>query len=80
MPAITVKNIPDSLYSQLKQSAKMHHRSINSELIVCLEKALIPQKISSDQLLANARGIRARFADFKVSDEDLNKAKSAGRK
>ncbi|MFV1922255.1 MAG: FitA-like ribbon-helix-helix domain-containing protein [Methylotenera sp.] len=31
MPAITVKSIPDNLYSQLKQSAEAHHRSINSE-------------------------------------------------
>jgi plasmid stability protein len=79
MPAITVKNIPDNLYSQLKQSAKMHHRSINSELIVCLEKVLIPQKLSKHGLLAKARSMRTRFDDFKVTNEDLNKAKSAGR-
>ena len=79
MPAITVKNIPDTLYSQLKQSAKLHHRSINSELIVCLEKVLIPQKVSKERLLADARSLRARFSNFKVTDEDLNAAKSEGR-
>lgn len=80
MPAITVKNIPDYLYSQLKQSAKTHHRSINSELIVCLEKVLVPQKITKDQLLANARSLRKRLGDFRVTNEELDLAKSEGRK
>jgi plasmid stability protein len=80
MPAITVKNIPDTLYSQLKQSAKVHRRSINSELIVCLEKALTPQKVNKDRLLASARSLRARFSDFKVTNEDLNTAKNEGRR
>jgi plasmid stability protein len=80
MPAITVKNIPDTLYIQLKQSAALHRRSINSELIVCLEKVLIPQKASKDRLLASARSLRSRFVDFEVTDEDLHTAKSEGRK
>ena len=80
MPAITVKNIPDTLYSQLKKSAEMHRRSINSELIVCLEKVLIPQKVSKDRLLASARSLRSRFSDFKASEEDLNNAKNDARK
>ena len=79
MPAITVKNIPDTLYSQLKQSAHVHHRSINSELIVCLEKVLTPQKINKDMLLTSARSIRSRLNNFKVTEEELNNAKSAGR-
>ena len=80
MPAITVKNIPDTLYIQLKKSAELHRRSINSELIVCLEKVLIPQKTSTDRLLASARSLRSRFVDFEVTDEDLHAAKSEGRK
>lgn len=79
MPAITVKNIPDSLYSQLKQSAEVHHRSINSELIVCLEQVLTPQKIDKDILLSSAHSIRDRLNNFKVTEEELNNAKSAGR-
>jgi plasmid stability protein len=79
MPAITVKNIPDILYSQLKQSAEAHHRSINSELIVCLEKALTPQKVDKEQLLLSARSIREKLKGFKVTEEDLTKAKSEGR-
>ena len=47
MPAITVKNIPDALYERLKASASAHHRSINSELIHCLEQALLPKRMSA---------------------------------
>lgn len=79
MPAITVKNIPDILYSQLKQSAEAHRRSINSELIVCLEKALTPQKIDKDLLLTNARTMRQKLRGLNVTEEDLTNAKAEGR-
>lgn len=36
MASLTIKNIPDKLYQQLKHAANTHHRSINSELIVCI--------------------------------------------
>ncbi len=79
MPAITVKNIPALLYSQLKQSAEAHHRSINSELIVCLEKVLTPQQIDKDQLLMSARAMRNKLTNLKVTEEDLTSAKVEGR-
>ena len=40
MATITVKNIPDDLYERLKQAARAHRRSINSEVIVCIERAV----------------------------------------
>ena len=38
MPTITVKNIPDDIYERLKEVAGANHRSINREMIVCLER------------------------------------------
>lgn len=40
MPSFTVKNIPDDLYGKLVQAAKLDRRSINSQIISCIEKAL----------------------------------------
>lgn len=40
MATITLKNVPDDLYDQLKRSADRHRRSINREAILCLEQAL----------------------------------------
>ena len=48
MPALTIKNIPEDLYNELKLVAEQHHRSINSEVIVCLKRTLLPKKISPE--------------------------------
>ena len=58
MPAITVKNIPDELYEKLKEAASTHHRSVNSELIHCLEQTLLPKRIDTSELLRKARSLR----------------------
>lgn len=56
MPTIiTLKNIPDDLYRRLKETADAHHRSVNSEVIVCLERVLLPTRITADERLARAR-------------------------
>ena len=67
---ITLKNIPDTIYSSLKQAAEAHHRSINSEAISCLERVLLPTRISNEAHLAFARQMRAELGgkDFKAVD------------
>lgn len=80
MATITLKNIPDDLYNQLKQAAKAHHRSVNSELIFCLEKVLQPRQYTAAEHLASAREIRERVTEFKVTEADLQAAKNEGRK
>lgn len=40
MPSLTIKNIPTDLYQQLKARAGQNRRSMNNEVIVCLERAL----------------------------------------
>ncbi|HNS57464.1 MAG TPA: Arc family DNA-binding protein, partial [Nitrosomonas europaea] len=37
---LTLKNIPDDVYERLKVAAEVHRRSLNSEIIVCLETVL----------------------------------------
>ncbi|MDQ3254247.1 MAG: Arc family DNA-binding protein, partial [Acidobacteriota bacterium] len=34
MATLTIKNLPDDLYQQLKRTAAQHRRSINSEVII----------------------------------------------
>ena len=79
MPTITVKNIPDNLYEHLKQTASVNHRSINSEIIVCIERALRSQKISAEATLTRARQLRERTSKRPLSDVEFTKAKTAGR-
>ncbi len=79
MPAITIKNIPDDLYESLKKAASAHHRSINSELIVCLEKVLLPTRYSAEDHLSIARRLRAKVKANKLEHEEVTAAKQEGR-
>lgn len=79
MATMTLKNVPDELYEQLKQSAERHRRSINSEAIVCLERALGSERVDPDTLLTRARSIRARTPHLFVTDAELRAARDEGR-
>lgn len=79
MATITVKNIPPDLYEQLKLYAAANRRSINSEIIVCIERVVRSQQIDPEATLARARQIRQSTIEFPISDADFNAAKLAGR-
>jgi plasmid stability protein len=79
MASLTIKNIPDDLYEHLKQAASIHHRSINSELIVCLEKALLPTKATAHDLKVSAQRLRGRVNTNTFSIEDIDAARQEGR-
>lgn len=79
MPAITVKNIPDELYGKLKYSAEQHRRSVNSELISCLEQVLLPQRVDASEHITTAKRIRQRFGNLKVSQQEVQDAKNSNR-
>jgi plasmid stability protein len=77
---ITLKNIPDDIYDSLKQAADANHRSINSEVIECLERILLPIKISNEERLARARRIRERLKGQKFKVVDILKGIDADRR
>jgi plasmid stability protein len=79
MATLTIKNIPDALYEQLKQSAVRHRRSVNSEVIVCLEKVLGSSFVDPATLLASIRALRRTLSTVFVTEEDLRVAKDEGR-
>jgi plasmid stability protein len=79
MTTITVKNIPTDIYEKLKQSAKLNHRSINSEIIASIERAVRSQALDPGLLLADARRLRERTAPYPITDDELTQAKSKGR-
>ena len=79
MPALTIKNIPDDLYVRLKESARVHRRSLNSEILYCVERMLVPYKIDVSEHLAIARKLREKTAAYTLTDELLDVAKNDGR-
>lgn len=79
MPTITLKNIPEELYERLKESAADHRRSLNSEIIVQLEQALLSARIDPDAFLAAADARRKRLALPSLTERQLKAIKTAGR-
>lgn len=79
MPALTVKNIPDSLYEQLKSAAELHRRSINSEVLVCLEKVLVAKKTNTKDRLQRIEKLRASIKPNLITADDIDQAIENGR-
>jgi plasmid stability protein len=73
---ITLKSIPDDIYAQLRRSAELHHRSLNSEVIACLERVLLPVAIDPAERLARIQRLRPAQT---VRASTIDKAKRAGR-
>ena len=80
MPAtLTLKNIPDEVYERLKASAAAHRRSMNSEVIVCLEAMLVPAKVAPTERLARARALRSTLPKGRFLARDIEALKKEGR-
>jgi antitoxin FitA len=80
MSSITVKNIPEDLYERLRQSAAANHRSINKEIIACIEGAVRGRSNAEvEKILADARKLRELTKDHPISDALINKIKNEGR-
>ena len=79
MPALTIKNIPDALYEQLKSAADLHRRSINSEVLVCLERTLIAKKTNPNDRLKRIEQLRASIKPNNITLSDIDQAIDSGR-
>lgn len=77
---LTLKGIPDDLYSQLKAAAELHRRSLNNEVIACLEDALLPRKVSASERVLRARALRTPLPAGAFDAATIDAAKRQGRK
>lgn len=79
MANITIKGIPEDLYRLLKRRAAEHRRSINREILGCLEQVLGTRHLEPAELLARADAVRERLRMEPWTAADLRQAKDAGR-
>ncbi|MGK7895135.1 MAG: Arc family DNA-binding protein [Xenococcus sp. (in: cyanobacteria)] len=79
MANLTIKNIPENLYQKLKESAKFNRRSMNSEVLVCLEQVLLQSKIDKTTVLQRIRELRAESNRHFLTDEEILQIKNEGR-
>lgn len=75
----TVKNIPTDIYDKLKKSAQLNRRSINSEILVCIERAVSSQKIDPESVIRRARTLREKTRLYNVSANEITEVKKTGR-
>ena len=50
MPDISIKNVPEEVLVRLKEQAEKNHRSLQGELIVILEMAVKPTRLSLEDV------------------------------
>ncbi|MBD3290009.1 Arc family DNA-binding protein [candidate division KSB1 bacterium] len=79
MANITVKNIPNDLYERLKDVAANNHRSLNNEIIVCIEKAVKSRRLDKEQSLDRIRKLRKLAKLPRLSEEQLRQIRDEGR-
>lgn len=75
MATITLKNIPETLYQRLKYFAKLHHRSLNSEIIYSLERSVGLAEEDPEQLRKEAEAFRGKISQKgNLTPEEIEKA------
>lgn len=79
MATLTIKNIPTDLYERLKQDAVRDRRSLNNQVIVCLEQALTTPRPDADTILKEARTVRRKTSRYVLTDKMLARVKQEGR-
>lgn len=78
MATMTIKNIPDELYEELKRRAAANRRSINNEVIVLIERAVQYQAQDPNEVLEQVRVLREKL-DLYVTEDEITAAKHEGR-
>lgn len=80
MATLTIKNMPDALYQDLKQQAMLNHRSLNSEAIVSLTLVVNKNRACAQNILLKARALRIKENTIlDLTDEVIDNAKQQGR-
>ena len=64
MPSITIKSISPTLHERLKDIARRHHRSLQNEIVACLERHAERPPRSKAELMADAAALRDKLPFF----------------
>jgi len=83
MATLTLKGIPATLHEGLKHRALRNRRSLNGEVIACLEQVISPTERNASELLDQIRTSRARLNKAGIApltDSFVEAAKQTGRR
>jgi hypothetical protein len=82
LPTLTIKGMPEALYRRLKARAAAARRSLNSEILRCLEEATVAEPLDAVEIrtrLSRADAVRERLNVPPLTEAKLRAAKSRGR-
>lgn len=79
IPALTIKGLPEPIYRRLKAQAESNHRSLNGEIIACLERAVGAGPFDPAAWLADVAAFQQRSGSLAMTDEELRAARRMGR-
>lgn len=60
---LSVKNAPDELVEKLRKRAKRNHRSLQGEMLVILEEAVEPGKLSFEEAKRRIKALNLKTGD-----------------
>lgn len=79
MHSITIKNIPTDIYDKLKNKARENRRSINNEVINCIDRSVKSRQIDAEEFIAKIEFIHNKYNLPKLTAKDLKEGIREGR-
>lgn len=78
MATITIRKFPDNVLKILKSRAKANKRTLNNEILFCIEEIVTSRKTDPQVYLEQVRQLRNSLG-FVTDAETIAKSKASGR-
>lgn len=78
MQSITIKNVPAHMHEALKKHAALNRRSLNNEILHCLERYVGCGPNDTATLIGKIQAVRRRI-DHPFSEDEIRDAINQGR-
>jgi plasmid stability protein len=79
MVTLTIENLPERIYEQIKARAKRNHLSINDEILTILEHEFSLTPIDVQAMLERTSKVRELTANYMVTADEIGKMINEGR-
>ena len=66
MPSITVRNIPENIFSRIKNLSSLEKRSINNEILIIMESGLASE---SESIYKSSKGTIPKELQLRIWDD-----------
>jgi plasmid stability protein len=60
---LSIKNVPGELVERLRERAKRNRRSLQGELMVIIEEAVLPRRLTLNEAVGRVRGLQLETGD-----------------